>query len=146
MYNNVRWFSRSHLLERFVECLHEIWLFLSNNQKNYTELTDLNWLCNLNRWLMFFTDFCLHLNEFNLKLQGTGKSLDFIFSLIKSFEVKLNVFIRSIENLQFKYFKYLNKFLGEIEIHETPKLDENINMFLNVIKETIQQFKNRFID
>jgi hypothetical protein len=89
MYNNVRWLSRGNLLERFVECLHEIRLFLSENQKNYTELTDINWLCNL----MFFTDFCLHLNELNLKLQGTEKNLEFMFSLIKSFETKLNVFI-----------------------------------------------------
>jgi hypothetical protein len=142
MYNNVRWLTRGHLLERFVECLHEIRLFLSDNQNNYVELTDLNWLCNL----MFFTDFCLHLNELNLKLQGTGKSLDFMFSLIKGFEVKLNVFIRDIENRKFKYFKYLKKFLSEIEINETIKLDENINIFLNIIRETIQQFKIRFND
>lgn len=142
MYNNVRWLSRGNLLERFVECLHEIRLFLSENQKNYTELTDINWLCNL----MFFTDFCLHLNELNLKLQGTGKNLEFMFSLIKSFETKLNVFIRDIENHKFKYFQHLNKFLSEIEINETPKLDENIKKFLSIIKETIQQFNNRFID
>jgi hypothetical protein len=142
MYNNVCWLSRGNLLERFVECLHEIRLFLSENQKNYTELTDINWLCNL----MFLTDFCLHLNELNLKLQGTGKNLEFMFSLIKSFETKLNVFIRDIENHKFKYFQHLNKFLSEIEINETPKLDENINNFLSIIKETIQQFNNRFID
>ncbi|CAI6355751.1 unnamed protein product [Macrosiphum euphorbiae] len=115
MYNNVRWLSRGNLLERFIECLHEMRLFLSENQKNYTELTDINWLCNL----MFFTDFCLHLNELNLKLQ---------------------------ENHKFKYFQHLNKVLSEIEINETPKLDENINNFLSIIKETIQQFNNRFID
>ncbi|KAE9532613.1 hypothetical protein AGLY_009694, partial [Aphis glycines] len=142
MYNNVRWLSRGNLLERFVECLHEIRLFLSENQKNYTELTDINWLCNL----MFFTDLCLHLNELNLKLQGTGKNLEFMFSLIKSFETKLNVFIRDIENHKFKYFQHLNKFLSEIEINGTPKLVENINNFLSIIKETIQQINNRFID
>lgn len=38
MYNNVRWLSRDNLLERFVECLDEIRLFLSENQINYTEL------------------------------------------------------------------------------------------------------------
>jgi len=53
-------------------------------------------------------DFCLHFSEYNLKLQGNEKS--FKFSLIKSFEVKLNVFIRVIENFKFKYFKHLNKF------------------------------------
>jgi len=36
--------------------------------------------------------------------------------------------------------------LSEIEINETPKLDENLNNFLSIIKETIQQLNNRFID
>lgn len=83
-----------HLLERSVECLHKIRLFLSENHNNYIELTDLKWLCNL----MYFTDFCLHLSELNLKLQGTDKSLDCMFSLMKGFEVKLNVFICDTEN------------------------------------------------
>lgn len=46
---------------------------------------------------MFFTNFSLHLNELNLELQGTEKSLDFMFSFIKSFEIKLNVFICEIQ-------------------------------------------------
>lgn len=95
---------------------------------------------------MFFSDFCLHLNELNLKLQGTGKSLDFMFSLIRSFEIKLNVFIRDVENHKFQYFQHLNKFVSEIEIHETPKLDENINNFSNITRVTMQQFKNRVAD
>lgn len=35
IYNNVLWLSRGHLLEWFIEYLHEIRLFLINNQKNY---------------------------------------------------------------------------------------------------------------
>lgn len=38
MYTNVRWLSRGHLLEQFVECLHEIRLFLSDNQKKKNTL------------------------------------------------------------------------------------------------------------
>jgi len=55
----------------------------------------------------FFTDNCLHLNELSLKLQGAVKFLDFMFHLIKGFEVKLNLFICYIENRKLKYFKYL---------------------------------------
>ena len=44
-----------------------------------------------------------------------------MFSLIKGFEVKLNVFICDTENRKFKYFKYLKKFLNKIEINETLK-------------------------
>lgn len=36
MYNNVRWLSRENLLERFVACLDEITIFLTNENKiNY---------------------------------------------------------------------------------------------------------------
>jgi len=59
---------------------------------------------------MFFIDLYLHLSEFNLKLQGNGKSLGFMLRLVKSFEVKLNVFIHDIENYTFKCFKHLNTF------------------------------------
>ena len=41
MYNNVRWLSRGKVLERFVECLIEIKLFLNmKNNKDFPELDD----------------------------------------------------------------------------------------------------------
>ena len=36
--------------------------------------------------LMFFADFCEHLNELNVNLQGSGKALDVTFACIKAFE------------------------------------------------------------
>lgn len=83
----------------------------------------------------------MHLNEPNLKLQGIGKSLDFMFRLIKCFEIKLNVFIRSIRNYKLKYFRHLNKYLSEIEVHGTPKLNENINNFLSIIRKHFSSSK-----
>lgn len=65
-------------------------------------LTDLNWLYKL----MGFTELYLYLNELNFKLQGTGKSLDLVFSIVKIFEVKLNVFNRNVKKCQFIYLKY----------------------------------------
>ena len=35
---------------------------------------------------MFFADFSEHLNELNVKLQGSGKAFDVTFGYIKAFE------------------------------------------------------------
>lgn len=32
----------------------------------------------------------------------------------------------------------------KFEIYDAPKINEDINMILSIIRETIQQFKNRF--
>lgn len=37
-----------------------------------------------------------------------------MYSLIQSFEIKFNVFIRDIENPKFKYFQNVNSFLSKI--------------------------------
>ncbi|GFX62994.1 general transcription factor II-I repeat domain-containing protein 2B [Trichonephila clavipes] len=68
MNNNVRWLSRGSVLQRFVDCLEEIRLFLQNESKieQYPQLMDIMWLLKL----MFFTDICQHFNELNIKLQG----------------------------------------------------------------------------
>ena len=58
MYNSVRWLSRGHVLERFVECIEEVRLISADsNKQQFAELTNLDWLSEL----MFFTD----LNEVN---------------------------------------------------------------------------------
>ncbi|GFW01119.1 SCAN domain-containing protein 3 [Trichonephila clavipes] len=54
MYNNVHWLSRGNVLQRFVDFLEEIGLFLQNESKieQYPQLMDIMWLLKL----MFFTD------------------------------------------------------------------------------------------
>ncbi|GFU43286.1 general transcription factor II-I repeat domain-containing protein 2A [Trichonephila clavipes] len=66
MYNNVRWLSRGNVLQRFVDCLEEIRLFLQNESKieQYPQLMDIMWLLKL----MFFTDIGQHFNELNITL------------------------------------------------------------------------------
>ena len=48
--------------------------------------------------LLFFADFCEHLNELNVKLQGSGKAFDVTFGYIKAFENKLEVLKKDIED------------------------------------------------
>ncbi|MEE6518924.1 hypothetical protein FKM82_030246 [Ascaphus truei] len=107
MYNNVRWLSRGRVLERFVAFLDEIRLFMNEKGQEYPQLTDMTWLTNL----MFFTDFTIHFNVLNKKLQGLGKTAERMFSDIRTFERKLQVFERDLESGQLKYFPNLKIFL-----------------------------------
>ena len=49
MYNNVRWLSRGKVLERFVECLDEIIIFLTTEKiiEKFKELFDSQWILKL---------------------------------------------------------------------------------------------------
>ena len=112
MYNSVRWLSRGRVLERFIECLDEIRMFMDDNKQNYSELTDVDWLSRL----MFFTDFTLHLNELNTKLQGFGKTVDEAFDIITAFEKKLKIFSNVIwKNESFNIFKELKSFILKLK-------------------------------
>ena len=82
MHNNVRWLSRGLVLKQFVECSNEIKMFLNDHHISYQELSDYKWVLKL----IFFADFCEHLNELYVKLQGSGKALDVTFGHIKNFE------------------------------------------------------------
>ncbi|GFV68927.1 general transcription factor II-I repeat domain-containing protein 2A [Trichonephila clavipes] len=107
MYNNVRWLNRGDVLQRFVDCLEEIRLFLQNESKieQYLQLMDIMWLLKL----MFFTDICQHFNELNIKLQGSNKTVIVMMDLIRAFEAKLYVFRNDIITKNYKYFPNLKK-------------------------------------
>lgn len=141
MHNSVRWLSRGRVLERFVECLNEVRIFLNENKQTFSELTDVDWLSRL----MFFTDLSLHLNEVNTKLQGFGKTVDIMFDIIKAFEMKLRIFKRDVENKDFKYFPHLKKHYAELEIHEAVDFEEHLKLFSEIINTTLEQFSLRFV-
>lgn len=42
IYNNIHWHTKDHFFERFVQCLHQVQLFLSDNQNCNMGLTDLD--------------------------------------------------------------------------------------------------------
>ena len=94
---------------------------------------------------MFFTDFALHLNEVNVKLQGSGKTVDTMFDIIKAFEIKLNIFKCDMERKEFKYFKYLKKYFAEIEIHKKVDIEKHCSFCVQILDATINQFSSRFV-
>jgi hypothetical protein len=62
--------------------LDEIHVFLTNEKLPFQEFYDIVWICSL---MFFYTEFSVHLNDLNTKLQGFGKTIDVIFGNIKAF-------------------------------------------------------------
>ena len=66
---------------------------------------------------MFFADFYEHFNELNIKLQGTGKTLDVMFGYIKAFKIKLEVF-KNVDDERFQYFPNLKRYINDFPKHD----------------------------
>ncbi|CAG9815991.1 unnamed protein product [Phaedon cochleariae] len=142
MYNNVRWLSRGNVLQRFVDCLEEVRLFLQNEERidQYPQLLDVMWLSKL----MFFTDICQHFNELNVKLQGTNKTIIVMTDLIRAFDAKLHVFRNDIITKNYKYFPNLKKNINDLDVHEKPDEKKVTGEFISVIDSAIKEFSARF--
>jgi hypothetical protein len=114
-------------------------MFLMNEKLSFQELYNV-WICRL----MFFTDFSLHLNYMNTKLQGFAKTIDVVFDNIKAFEIKLTVLKRDVDNGTFKYFPNLQKHMTDLEINEKPDIQSLHMQFSSIIDSAIKQFSSRF--
>ncbi|XP_023567860.1 general transcription factor II-I repeat domain-containing protein 2A isoform X2 [Octodon degus] len=142
VYSNVWWPSRGRVLEKFVACLDEIRLFMNEEGQQYPQLTDTAWLNNL----MFFTDFILHFNILNKKLRTVGKTAERVFGDIKTFERKLQVFERDLENGQLKYFPSLKMHLENCTFTDSPvNCQEIYKEFSSIVAAAKKNFSNRFL-
>lgn len=90
-YCEVRWLSRGAVLERFFDLRKEIGNFMEMKGKPVEELTNKQWINDLD----FFTDLTKDLNQLNKRLQEKKMICD-MYSDVKSFEMKLKLFIRHI--------------------------------------------------
>ncbi|GBN14877.1 General transcription factor II-I repeat domain-containing protein 2A, partial [Araneus ventricosus] len=142
MHNNARWLSRGNVLQRFVDCLEEIRLFLQNEGKieQYPQLLDVMWLSKM----MFFTDICQRFNELNVKLQGTNKTIIAMIDLISAFDAKLHVFRNDIITRNYKYFPNLKNNINDLDIYEKPGEETVTEEFISVIDSSFNEFSARF--
>ena len=72
--------------------------------------------------LRIFTDFTMHCNNFNAKLQGYGKTASSMSGCIKAFEKKLTVLSTDLKESKLKYFSQLLKHFTDTSLeHERTK-------------------------
>lgn len=115
----VFWLSWAISLDRFVNCLHEIGLFLYDYKTEFKELYYTEWLTKL----MFLTDVTLHWNTLNKKLQGRGKTIEVMFWLSKGFEIKIDILLHVLNMKNFYTSQNWKKMLGEEDFFEQTNWD-----------------------
>ena len=82
--SDVRWLSKGKVLDRFFSLLPH---FLKEKRQNFPELSSATWLLDV----AFLSDITGHLNQLNLKLQGSH----FVNELYICEEIELIPFIIS---------------------------------------------------
>ncbi|CAI9718805.1 transcription factor II-I repeat domain-containing 2-like [Octopus vulgaris] len=135
-YTSVRWLSYGKILARFFELRTEIEIFL--NEKNHSQvlLKDSEWLWKL----AFSADLTMHLNDFNLRIQGETSLICDLYSKVKAFRKKLILFESQLTRSCFTHFSRCDKYRQEAA---TPFP----NLFAqDVILALKQQFEERFSD
>ncbi|XP_064110289.1 general transcription factor II-I repeat domain-containing protein 2A-like [Macrobrachium nipponense] len=131
---SVRWLSCGKVLERFVGCFDEIKVFLSEKGQDYPELEDGDWIVKL----MFLSDITKNLNEFNLLLQGAGKTVLGLYDNWKAFVAKLAIYSTDVETGSFRYFKNLKNLSS---MH--PVNTSDLQLYMQELKS---EFSIRFQD
>lgn len=133
-HTEVRWLSRGNVLKRFFALRNEIAEFMKMKNKPIPLLTDSTFLCDL----AFLTDITDQLNALNLKLQGKNQIITQMYDNVKSFKVKLRLWIKQMSEGNLVHFPTLNSF----EKVEPECLKEYTDVLLNLL----QQFDLRFKD
>ncbi|GAA6092455.1 general transcription factor II-I repeat domain-containing protein 2 [Tachysurus ichikawai] len=95
-HNNVRWLSRGYVLQRFYCLRKEIGQFLEKKGQLMPELSDPVWLADFG----FLVDMIRHLNALNTSLQGQNAVISQLYSNIKTFGIKLQLFQRHLLQTQ----------------------------------------------
>ena len=101
----IRWLSKSQVLSRFFQLLDAVKLFMEEKNKNYPELSDLEWIMDL----AFLVDTLYHLNRLNLNLQGKLKTLPDLVQSVFAFINELKLFKAHIQKGDLTHFPTLLK-------------------------------------
>jgi len=135
-HTSVRWLSNGKSLSRFFELRTEIEIFLNERNHSQVLLKDSEWLWKL----AFSADLTMHLNDFNLRIQGETSLICDLYSKVKAFRQNLTLFESQLARSCFTHFSRCDKYRQEAA---TPFP----NLFAqDVILALKQQFKERFSD
>lgn len=92
-------------VEVYVQCDN----FLTEKGKFQEAFSDPDWVfC-----LAFLSDITDHLNTLNIRLQGRGKLVSDMFTDVKTFKNKLDIFMKQLSEENFMHFSTCNELLNE---------------------------------
>jgi len=135
-YTAVRWLSCGKVLARVFELRKEIAEFLAGKGKHQPLLCNEVWICKL----AFAADITGHINSLNLKLQGEGNLISDMFTHLKAFRCKLDLFLKQVQVMNLTHFQNCKETMVEANT-EFP-----LAFACGIIEDLQQQFQERFAD
>ena len=133
-HTEVRWLSRGKVLKRFFALRNEIALLMETKNKPVPSLVDSTFQCNL----AFLLDITKHLNELNVKLQGKKQIITQVYDHLKSFKVKLGLWIKRLNEGNLVHFLTL-KSTGKVE-------SKCLKEYVDLLSNLHHQFEVRISD
>uniref|UniRef100_K7G2H6 SPIN-DOC-like zinc-finger domain-containing protein n=1 Tax=Pelodiscus sinensis TaxID=13735 RepID=K7G2H6_PELSI len=140
-HNDVRWLSRGSALQRFYSLRKEIGEFLETKGQPMRELSDPIWLADLG----FLVDITKHLNVLNTSLQGKDAAVNQLYSHLKAFGTKLQLFIRQLSQTQPNtiHFSALQEIMNSFP---QDNISAQTSRYAADIASLAGEFKRRFQD
>jgi len=133
-HTEVRWLSRGNVLRRFFSLRQEITLFMAMKDNDVPQLSDPSFLSDL----AFLTDVTQHLNELNLKLQGSKQVITVMYDSVKSFRCKLSLWAKQLELNNLAHFPALQS-LPQVE-------PERVKDYSAIVSQLLEEFDRRFCE
>ncbi|CAB3221837.1 unnamed protein product [Arctia plantaginis] len=133
-YTEVRGLSRGLTLERFLNLIEEIKIFLAEKQRDVPELKNPDWLCDL----AFLVDITNHLNVLNTRLQGKNQLISQLYAHVASFQCKLTLFRSQLNSGNYHHFPNYKKMAKKFN---TTAMNFSYVEKLDIL---IQSFQDRF--
>uniref|UniRef100_A0A3B5AE07 DUF4371 domain-containing protein n=1 Tax=Stegastes partitus TaxID=144197 RepID=A0A3B5AE07_9TELE len=139
LHSNVCWLSRGKVLSHFAACLNEIRTSLEMKGSEHPELAETEWLLKF----YYLVDVTEHLNQLNVKMQGTGNTVLSLQQAVFAFENKLELFIMDLETGRSVHFEKLKQFKDACTASE-PTQNFALHQLAGFTSSLLQSFKARF--
>ncbi|GBL90748.1 General transcription factor II-I repeat domain-containing protein 2A [Araneus ventricosus] len=135
-YTKVRWLSEECVFKRVWQLKDDIVSFFHEKQcsAECEMLEDTEWLSDF----AFFSDLLCHMNNLNVKMQGKNQFIDDIWTHLKAFKLKLNLFAAQLAKNDSSHFSRLNSIPSVNE--------EKLKNYEDGLKKLHFEFERRFQD
>lgn len=136
-HTEVRWLSRGNVLKRFFALRDEIKSFLQEKGRDASVMEDGDWIGDL----AFLADITGHLNDLNLKLQGSDKLICDLFEAVRAFEIKLGLFTSQLKKGQLTHFPTCQNAFAD-EPHDWSRHARTLEALQEEFSRRFSQFRS----